>query len=137
MLDLFYIEPNSLSEWWPRIEKLITDAMTTSRGKYTAQDIFDCAVLKKIQLWVIVDGKFSVRALGITQINDFPSTRICQVICMTGEHYEEWEDLMAKAEHWARCNNCTDMELICRAGWKKVMKKHGYSETHVVLNKAL
>ena len=33
--------------------------------------------------------------------------------------------------------NCTNMELIARKGWKRIMEQFDYKHTHVVLEKPI
>jgi hypothetical protein len=40
-------------------------------------------------------------------------------------------------EDFALENNCTNMELIARKGWKKIMEQFEYKQTHVVLEKQI
>lgn len=134
----FFIQPYEVAEWWPLVKELAAEAMTTMRGKYDADDLFSCACKNQVQFWVgIEDGSLDVKLFGVTQLNDFPSTRICQVICVTGKEKHLWENLMGEVEIWAKLNRCTDMELVARQGWRRVMKKYGYEHTHEVLNKSL
>lgn len=138
MFKFFFIAPENVVEWLPKVKLLAEEAMLTMRGKYDGEDIFTCAVLNKVQFWIgIDDSDLDIKLFGITQINDFPSTRICQVICVTGKEKELWENQMIHVEKWAKHNGCTDMELIARPGWERIMKKYNYEKTHVVLNKAI
>ena len=116
---------------------MATEAMETSWGKYSAESIFSLAALKKVQFWVGVDEENDVKLFGITQIIDFPGSRVCEVMCVTGKQKELWEDKMADLELWAEHNHCDTMELYARCGWERVMKNYGYEKTHAILNKKL
>ena len=138
MVRLKYIAPEEVSTWWPRLKLLAENIADHMRGKYTAEDLFSSACLSKIQLWICWDVETDdIKGLGITQVNDFPSTRVCQAIAMTGKEMKSWVHWMPEVERWAKFNKCTDMELIARPGWERVMKKQGFVKTHVVLNKSL
>ena len=137
IIKLICIAQHKVSEWWPRIGEMATEAMLTSQGKYTGEDMFSCAALRKVQFWVGIDEEDDIKLFGITQIIDFPSNRVCEVLCVTGKQKELWEDKIADLEAWAKHNNCNLMELYARPGWERPMKKQGYERTHTILNKKL
>ena len=130
------IQREDIAAWWPKIKDFATDAMKTTWGKFDGEDIFSWACLGKVQFWVGIE-KEDVKMFGITQINDFPSARICEVMCVTGSDKHTWEDKMWYVEKWAEVNKCNVMELYARNGWSRVMKKYGYEATHTILNKKI
>jgi hypothetical protein len=40
-----------------------------------------------------------------------------------------------KIEDFAWKNDCDSMELVARPGWEKVLRRFGYSKSHVLLEK--
>jgi hypothetical protein len=54
---------------------------------------------------------------------------------MTGKHRDKWQHLVKKIEDFAWANDCDLMELVARPGWEKVLRKFGYSKSHVLLEK--
>ena len=136
-VNLFRLKQHEIAQWWPKIENLANEAMKTTWGKFEGEDIFSHACLGKVQFWIGTDENQEVKLFGITQVNDFPNARICEVICVTGSEKEQWEDKMPIVEQWAAYNGCKVMELYARIGWERIMKKHGYEKTHVILNKKI
>ena len=47
------------------------------------------------------------------------------------------KNLIVKIENFAIDQGCDCMELIARPGWQKILDKHNYFRTHVVLEKNL
>lgn len=118
---------------------MASEAMKTTHGKFDGDAIFSCAAMGKVQFWIGCEDTDiecnDIKLFGITQINDFPCNRTCEIICVTGRERHKWEDCIKIVEEWAAYNGCSLMELYARAGWKRVMNKYGYEETHTILNK--
>ena len=56
---------------------------------------------------------------------------------VTGRHRQKWQHLINVLEDFALKNNCTNMELIARKGWQRIMEQFDYKPTHVVLEKQI
>lgn len=124
-------------KWWGRVEGLLKKATLTSRGKYTGPVMFKLLLDGKMQLWVAHE-KEKVWAIAVTEIIQYPSgVKVFVVMCGTGHERMKWQHLMADLEIAAKKNGCSDMEIIARHGWKRVLNKQGYELTHVQLNKSL
>ncbi len=63
--------------------------------------------------------------------------RSCNIFIVTGKNRQNWQHLIKVLEDFALKNECSNMELIARQGWEKIMEKFNYKKTHVVLEKAL
>ena len=51
---------------------------------------------------------------------------------------KDWEHLLPQVEQYLKEHvHCTISKPICRPGWKPLLKKHGYKQTHVVMEKML
>lgn len=135
-VNLIQLKPEHVASWGEKINSHVSNIAEHSRGKYNTEDFFSCAFLGKVQFWLGLE-ELNVKAFGVTQVNDFPSSRVCQFVGLTGEDRKEWISWMQEIEKWAKFNGCTDMELVCRPGWERVMKDQNFKKTHVVLNKYL
>ena len=51
---------------------------------------------------------------------------------MTGRQRHKWQYLISEIEKFAKKENCLNMELIARPGWKKVLNKFGYKPPHIM-----
>lgn len=82
--------------------------------------------LQKPQAFIGVEYKLST--LG----------RVAQIIWLMGEDRKRWVHLIADLEGYLKTEqHCVTVRPICRRGWFKVLKAHGYRETHVVMEKGL
>ena len=61
----------------------------------------------------------------------------CNIFIVTGRQRQQWQHLISVLEDFALENNCTNMELFARLGWKRIMEQFDYKQTHVVLEKTI
>src|SRR5262245_56292716 len=64
-------------------------------------------------------------------------TRIAELVWLTGLGREAWQHLLADLEKYLKDIGCAECRPLCRPGWSRLLKKHGYHMTHVVMEKAL
>ena len=103
---LLGIAPENVGEAWqyaaPLVRKGIAKAL---QGRMTAADLRQKAERGEYKMWlVVVDGR--VRAVGFTNIVDYPQKRICNVMFIAGEHRAQWLHLMGYLEDWAKGQGC-------------------------------
>jgi hypothetical protein len=95
-----------------------------------------------MQLWVVwdKDKKTTIDkyyGVVVTEIVKRKLIQSCNIFIVTGRHRQQWQHLISVLEDFAIENNCTNMELIARKGWQRIMEQFDYKQTHVVLEKSI
>jgi len=89
------------------------------------------------QLWLQYDEKPSqFNSVIITSIVEYPCKRVCEIQYLGGNSMGDLKDLEG-IEGWAKHNNCDDIRVTGRKGWKKILQNQGYNEWYTVLGKKL
>jgi len=95
-----------------------------------------------MQLWVIWDKSKPTTiekyfGVVVTEIVERKLKTSCNIFIVTGRQRQQWQHLISVLEDFALKNNCTNMELIARKGWERIMEQFQYKKTHVVLEKPI
>lgn len=127
-----------LPDVFMQVQPFLEEMANSSSGKYHPGDIAKAIADRNFQLWVAVDPESKVlRAAAVTEIVNFPRKRVCRVLGATGDDFEMWVDHILTMERWSKASGCTSMEPFTRPGWERVLKKHGYRKSHVLLEKEI
>ena len=141
MIELIYVPTKSVNEVWGVVKTDIANALNRSNGYALADHIKKWILEEKMQLWILWDSEADKDSkyygVVVTEIIQRPLRRCLNIKIMTGKHREKWQGLIKHIEDFALKNECSNMELIARQGWEKIMEKFNYKKTHVVLEKAL
>ena len=141
-MNLVNIPSSSIEEVWNLVKKDIAEALSYS-GNHTDSDfVYDCVKENKMQLWVVwdKDKKTTIDkyyGVVVTEIVKRKLIQSCNIFIVTGRHRQQWQHLISVLEDFAIENNCTNMELIARKGWQRIMEQFDYKQTHVVLEKPI
>lgn len=74
----------------------------------------------------------------IFEVRNYPGgARAIHGLCAAGDLEEIRDELIPRAEEWARQVGCTHAIIESRAGWAKALKGQGYATHQVVLRKEL
>jgi hypothetical protein len=134
--QLYGIPPEQVDAIWPKIEHLVVNSASRTRGKYAVADIMAAILAGHAQLWVW-DSPTALAVL-ITEIAVYPQNRVCIISTGVGDNADEWWDRsLARIEDFARFAGCTDMLIQCRPGWVRRLLEAGYSKTHIEMEKRL
>ena len=141
-MKLVNIPSSNLDDVWSLVKKDISEALSYSGNHTDTQFVYDCVKDNKMQLWVVWDKKKSTTlekyyGVVVTEIVKRKLIQSCNIFIVTGRHRQQWQHLISVLEDFALENNCTNMELIARAGWKRIMEQFDYKQTHVVLEKPI
>jgi hypothetical protein len=95
-----------------------------------------------MQLWIVWDKDKEATidkyyGVVVTEIIKRKLIQSCNIFIVTGRHRQKWQHLISVLEDFATDNNCTNMELIARKGWQRIMEQFDYKPTHVVLEKQI
>ena len=141
-MNLVNIPSSNLDDVWSLVKKDISEALSYS-GNHTDSDfVYDCVKENKMQLWVVWDKDKPTTlekyyGVVVTEIVKRKLIQSCNIFIVTGRHRQQWQHLISVLEDFAIENNCTNMELIARKGWKRIMEQFDYKQTHVVLEKPI
>jgi len=141
-MNLVNIPSSNLDDVWNLVKKDISEALAYSGNHTNADFVYDVLKKKTMQLWVVWD-KDKPTALEkyygvvVTEIVERKLKKSCNLFIVTGRHRQKWQHLISVLEDFALDNQCSNMELIARKGWEKIMEKFNYKKTHVVLEKSI
>jgi IS1 family transposase len=141
-MNLVNIPSSNLDDVWSLVKKDIAEALSYSGNHTDAQFVYDCVKENKMQLWVVwdKDKKTTIDkyyGVVVTEIVKRKLIQSCNIFIVTGRQRQKWQHLISVLEDFAIENNCTNMELIARKGWKRIMEQFDYKQTHVVLEKQI
>jgi len=141
-MNLVNIPSSNLDDVWSLVKKDISDALSYSGDHTDSQFVYDCVKEKKMQLWVVWDKDKPTTlekyyGVVVTEIVKRKLIQSCNIFIVTGRHRQQWQHLISVLEDFAIENNCTNMELIARKGWQRIMEQFDYKQTHVVLEKQI
>ena len=141
-MNLVNIPSSNLDDVWSLVKKDIAEALSYSGNHTDAQFVYDCIKEKKMQLWVVWDKDKPTTlekyyGVVVTEIVKRKLIQSCNIFIVTGRHRQQWQHLISVLEDFAIENNCTNMELIARKGWQRIMEQFDYKQTHVVLEKPI
>ena len=141
-MNLVNIPSSNLDDVWSLVKKDISEALSYSGDHTDSQFVYDCVKEKKMQLWVVWDKDKPTTlekyyGVVVTEIVKRKLIQSCNIFIVTGRHRQQWQHLINVLEDFAIENNCTNMELIARKGWQRIMEQFDYKQTHVVLEKQI
>ena len=120
-VNLYGIPSADIYQYWHDVEPFIRKALRYSDGKYESWDIFSLIEEKQMQLWIVTENK-QIIGCGVTQILIFPQKKVCQMVIVSGEDFNEWKHFLSEIEKWAVSIGCQTFELDGRRGWERKLK---------------
>ena len=141
-MNLVNIPSINVDDVWSLVKKDIAEALSYSGNHTDAQFVYDTLKEDKMQLWVVWDKDKPTTlekyyGVVVTEIVKRKLIQSCNIFIVTGRHRQQWQHLISVLEDFAIENNCTNMELIARKGWQRIMEQFDYKQTHVVLEKPI
>tara|TARA_Y100001951_G_scaffold104124_1_gene114804 strand:+ start:561 stop:1004 length:444 start_codon:yes stop_codon:yes gene_type:complete len=141
-MNLVNIPPSQLNDVWNLVKKDIQQALSYSGNHTDADFVYETIKNNKMQLWVLWDNskKATIEkyyGVVVTEIIERKLKKSCNIFIVTGRHRQKWQHLIKIIEDFASKHECTNIELIARKGWKKIMEQFDYKETHIVLEKTI
>lgn len=117
--------------WWPFLEKI------AARSRAPIAQLHDDIRCGKILLHILFDEvKQEAAALAGSQVCKYGDQLVAEFVWCTGSGKEHWLPLFPELEQYHREHlGCTAFKAICRPGWSRFLKQHGYRMTHVVMEK--
>jgi len=118
--------------WLPFIPRI------ADRSDETVDELLDLVVSGRVQIALVWDeSKNEARALIGLSYRKLGREIVGEVHWAAGFGVKDWQHLLPQVERYLKDVNCTIMKPICRPGWKRFLKQHGFRQTHVVMEKML
>ena len=116
---------------WGSIEQFAEGCAKYTYGRFKAVDILHELLTKDQQLWIAFDDK-DIYAFWVTEVVQYPQTKILVMHFTGGNRIEEWQTIgLKQLQQFARDTGCTKIESYGRPGWEKVWKNEGYKKRFV------
>lgn len=135
MLNLYTIPPHQVQQTWPKIEKMLGDAMEHSGGEYTLDHLKVMLTQGKQVLLVAADETMDIKcALTVEWIN-YPNDRVAFITAIGGKTCRNAVDQFCV---WARDNGGTKIqgaafEAVARL-WKRA---YGFENRYIIVERKL
>ncbi len=131
------VAPDTIGYIWPQVEGFIHSAFKEGIGDDTVESALLMLSRGEAQLWIAHNGS-GIKAAALTRMAVVANgKRVLFCVACGGEDIETWEDCLGDIEKYARRQGCDTVRISGRAGWKIYIKKRGYREPFVILEKAL
>ncbi len=124
-----FILPPQIPDIWVRIQDWVIKVCEASQGRASEEETLDRLISGRAGLWLAYDEE-TLEPMGyaVTTIVVYPKIKMLTVEQTGGGSFHEWEsDLHDSFMTYARANGCDGMELFGRHGWKRQLKKFGWS----------
>jgi len=141
-MDIVYIPKEEINKVWVLAKPYVDDALVYSNSHHHSDHFKNLMVQGKLQLWFLWDDKKNtiqekMNGVVVSEIINRSIKKVFHLPIVTGKNRQRWQHLIEKLENFAKDQGCDCMELIARPGWQKILNKHNYFKTHVVLEKNL
>ena len=132
---LVLVLPHHVSGHWLEVEPMIAQALKRGHSHWSALNIFEYLLKGEMLLWLSKRGD-EIEACGVTQIINYPLSRVCSILVISGKVSENWLRFEADFTEYARKQYCTQMEGYGRRGWQRLAPE-GWEPIQVVFRKKL
>lgn len=124
------MSPMELAVWWPRIEQMLQMTPHTWEGM-TIEQFEEDAKNGNIQVWG--SGTYEkIELVYFTHLVQMPAAKVLRAIWCCGEGIEKMASAInASLEQFAMEHQCTDIDVVGREGWKKILSPLGYEKRAV------
>ena len=131
---LTLINSRDISETWPLVEQMISDALIRS-NEHTANDILKDLISGDAQMWLAWHENDGVLGVMVTYMQQTTLSCHLRIFLCVGEQRKRWLHHIESVEQWAKNKGANKVSAVVRPGWEKVLPN--YRKTHVTLEKNL
>ncbi len=128
---------------WNEIEPCLERALKHSRGEWTPFQIMKEVMNNPsmFHIWDVLDPNGSTIAIGSTRILQYNNYRSLHIITLANIDknvvFDSYSQVTTILEDEARKAGLQRVEFTGRKGWLKVLKKLGYNEQYITMDKLL
>lgn len=108
------------------LNKRLAKALRLGGDTHTVDDIRQAVARGNMQCFVRGDSFI------VTEVNEYPRKRVLNVFLAVGEMDDINSLLMSEVKQFAKEAECHAMQGYCRPGWKKVLPKLGWKQSHIL-----
>ncbi len=128
--EVLPVQADNLDYWLPLIHDALVIIGKGSGGRWDADDIVRLLREKKVQLWLIVDGKV-IEAVNLTSIIIYPKLKALRFEGTVGRGFRKWAHLHEVPIEWAKEQGCTRFEILAPRKWRAALPS-SWREFHVL-----
>ena len=121
-------EHNGFAESWQRSKPFLADALGPS-GSHSVEDVLEEVEEGSAVFYPVKNGA------AVFKLGEYPQKRVLVIWLYGGEMASNIEGVLEAAEFHARELDCTELMIVGRRGWERVLKPHGFVHQGVVLTK--
>lgn len=122
---------------WPQVKAYLQQAIDRNQGEFTLDDVHLGLITGFMTLWIAYDKKGKILAAAVCEMRDFAKRKICYLLLMAGDGFDDWSWAINSIEDWALQNGADAVAAYTRRGFVKPMKDYGYREVYTVIQKEL
>ena len=112
--------------------------MIARRSKEPIRTLFARIKSKEIRLGLVWDDEANeAKALLGIRLHYRDKDLIAEWLWMAGHGRQLWQHLLPELENMLREAGVKECRPLCRPGWSRLLKQHGYRITHVQMEKVL
>jgi hypothetical protein len=131
MIDYEKFKENGELKWWvqyfKKFEHLLLNALEYGNGTHSLEDVAMALDKDEMQLW---PGRNTVL---VTKILTHPQKRVIHVFLAAG-NLEEVFEILPYVEQHGKNESCSEITMIGRVGWEKVLKRVYACKTNTFLS---
>jgi hypothetical protein len=118
------IQTGELDRFWPIVAPLLARGLEHGAGyRWTLAALHRSIAENRRHLWLAWPGQDCAL---VTQIEDYPASKVLQILWAGGRLPENWRALLAALERWAAAQGCREIETGGRPGWARRLGEQGY-----------
>lgn len=136
-MEIICVAPDMIDKTWPHVVHLIESAFHRGNADNTIEDIHADLKCGRALLWVIWSGSALAAAVTTALINIPNKGKMCLLTSCAGKDIHSWDHLIADIERYAIGEGCDLVRFFGRRGWARVMRRHGYDQPWIVMERAL
>jgi len=111
--------------------------LIAKRSKESIDQLIDRIITGYTQIALVWDGKEAHALIGM-QYTRRGEDLVAEIVWLTGRGMKDWTHLLPVMECYLKEKaHCTVIRPICRPGWSRLLKQHGYKTTHIVMEHTL
>lgn len=115
--------------FWPELERML-DSVPHTWKQWTKEYIQNAVSGGVLQVWGVGPPPLAV-CIFFTQIAVYPAFRSLHIVWSAGHFDDEMVPLLDAAwAHYAKINDCAEVEIRGRDGWGSKLKPLGFKKAH-------
>ena len=121
-------EHNGFTESWERSKPFLIDALGFT-GSHSIDDVLEEVKDGSAVFYPVRDGA------AVFRLGDYPQKKVLLIWLYGGEMASNIKGVLEAAEFHAEELECTELMIVGRRGWERVLKPHGFVHQGVLLTK--